>query len=156
MHSREAVQAFRSALSVHAKQVRRGKGRKSVIYIVLPRDAEDNVRRFFPMPDDSELFACPVGILNIGGPIIAAGAEAVSDNLRVMDISNRFHGIGVVCVDNNGAGSLEGEFVKRTDGIFHCPKIVQMVIVNVQNDGNGRMQLKKRINVFTRFADNSL
>ena len=69
--------------------------------------------------------------------------------------SNAFHslaGLFIIAIVNDHFRGIFCKLVERTNDVFDCSKVVQMVSIDVQQDGNIWIQLQEGVHKFTGFT----
>ena len=96
--------------------------------------------------------AAPLGSQSLGA--VTAVFNAVGENPAVKT-GDGAHGVGVVGVDDDRAAlrRMRGEFRKRADDLLNAGIVVEMVGLDVEDDGRLRVQVEKRATVFARLGD---
>ena len=148
----ELVQTALGSVTRHTEELGSGAARQCVQHVMAARNGQRHLSVLLPLYHNGKAVVA-VLIAHVGRVNVRGCARAEGTDLAV-DACHTAHCMRVIAVDDNKAvhrGQL-GKLVERVDDIVDILEEVEMILLYIEDNRNGRCKAQERVAVFAAFS----
>ena len=148
----ELVQTALGSVTRHTEKLSSGAARQSVQHVMTPRNGQRHLSVLLPLYHNGKAVVA-VLVAHVGRVNVRGCARAEGTNLAV-DACHTAHCMRVIAVDDNKTvhrGQL-GKLMERVDDVVDILEEVEMILLHIEDNRNGRCKAQERVAVFAAFS----
>ena len=155
MNAGEFAEVFGDLLGRCAEIVRAGGTGEGVVDIVSARYHEVDLTELFALVHEVELFVRALDVAQVDGVVVVCFTEAEGDH-RQGDVLDRVKDVLVVAVVDDQSGGQMTEFVEALLDVVERLEVVEVVGVDVGDNGDVGVELEEGVDVLTRLTNDDV
>lgn len=155
VYAGELAEILRDLRGLCAEIMRAGCGGESVVDIMSAGDLQVDLAEQLALVHQVELFIRALAVSEVHGVVVVGFSEAEGDH-RELYVFDRVEDVLVIAVVDDKPRGQVTELVEALFDIVERFEVVEMICVDVGDDGDIRIQLEEGIDIFARLADDDI